>query len=75
MLLKELKEGQRFEFVDKRTALRLPDSPYFKYIIGAGGTYKYLGVRQGCPVLHVEQNGAQVAIEPGNFQRSVTVLF
>lgn len=82
MLLKELRQGQRFEFSDKGTVLQLAigvlSAPRagvsFNYT--AAGTFKYLrNAEDTCPVLLDEVTGREITALSNTYQRSVIVLF
>lgn len=73
MLLKDLKEGQRFEFADKTSDIQL--------VKGAGqvparGTFVF--VRNGeaaCPVLRKVETGMVFTAVANTYYRWVTILF
>lgn len=72
MLLKELKEGQRFEFTDKNSGLVLTDG-------GAGysahGGFTYVkAVSGGCPLLLPDSSGQGVIAVPNTYQRDVLII-
>ena len=72
MLLKELNEGQRFEFSDKLTLVLLEH-----FLLGhpATGAFKYLGnTRNACPVLKCETTGIVITAVSKTYQRDVLVL-
>lgn len=73
MLLKELKEEQKFMFEDRRTPLA-PANVRGNY--SAQGTFIYKGVANGaCPkLLHVEQN-TEITVVSGTYFRHVLIIF
>ena len=70
MLLKELREGQKFEFVDKNTDLIsvAGDS------IPAKGAFVYQGVSLNvCPILLSNANGLVFTGAAGTYRRDVCI--
>lgn len=73
MLLKDLKEGQRFEFVDKGTTILLygANDNWFT----ATGVFRYNRVANGdCPVLFHESTSITLIAKAGTYQRFVTPI-
>lgn len=73
MLLKELREGQRFEFVDKNTPLvsSLGNQNY-----PCSGAFTYKGVNVGtCPILLHDKTSFVFIAASGTYQREVYIIF
>lgn len=72
MLLKELKEGTRFEFVDKSTVLY---QTKLQTIVAPTGVFEYAGVGElGCPLLKQQGNDQVVSYFPRTYERDVIVI-
>lgn len=73
MLLKDLKQGQRFQFTDRLTQLVQlpPKGPYT-----ATGTFVYHDVAPGvCPILLDELTGRHIEVIHSTFFRDVLIIF
>lgn len=73
MLLKDLKEGQRFEFSDKKTPIGYPGS--LVYTFPARGIFRYIGNAIGsCPILLHELSNEEITAVSRTYQRDVLVI-
>lgn len=73
MLLKDLKEGQRFEFADKKSAIEVIMN---KGQVPAVGSFVFVGNGQSaCPILKKVETGMVFTAVANTYYRWVTILF
>ncbi len=72
MLLREIKIGQRFMFVDRRSSLGLL---MIRGQYPATGTFQYKEVsKSGCPTLLHEETGKTITVISSEYYRSVLII-